>query len=377
MDFSFTEEQAMLKEAARSFLEKECPKEIQRGILQSEKGYSPGMWRDMAALGWQGLYIPEEYGGTGGKFTDVIILLEEMGRVILPGPFFASVILGGICIMEAGSEEQKRGYLPRIASGDKLFTLALTEPGGCYQADAISTGAVRHKDGYLINGVKLYVPDAGISDYMICIARTNDKAPPEKGTTAFIVDVESQGITCNELKTIARDKQYEVVFKNVAVPEASILGKPDQGWAVVEKVLLKAYIAQCAQMVGGFERVLEMAVSHVKERKQGNRIIGAYQSIQHICSDMAVDLDISRFLTYEAAWKVDQGLPFAREASMAKAWVSQAYWQATISGQQLLGGAGYLEDPDMGLFSRRAKSQEVTYGDAEFHREKIAQELGL
>ena len=377
MDFSLSEEQAMLKESARSFLEEKCPKEAQREMLRSEKGYSPEIWREMASLGWQGLYFPEKYGGSGMGFTSVVILLEEMNRVLLPSPFFSSVILGGLFILEAGGEEQEKSFLPPIASGDKIFTLALTESDGECQAEAIGTKAVEDKDGYFINGVKLFVPDAAVADYLICVARTNDKVSPENGITIFVVDAKSPGITYTELKTVSQDKQYEVIFEKVHVPKANILGKLDNGWAVVEKVLPKVYVAESAQMVGGLDRVLEIILNHVGEKVQGERIIGSFQAIQHMLSDIKVELDISQLLTYEAAWKIEQGLPFTLEASMVKAWLSNAYSQATVWGQQLLGGAGYLEDPDMGLFTRKAKSLEVTFGDTEFHREKVAQELGL
>ena len=377
MDFSLSEEQAMLKESARSFLEEKCPKEAQREMLRSEKGYSPEIWREMASLGWQGLYFPEKYGGSGMGFTSVVILLEEMNRVLLPSPFFSSVILGGLFILEAGGEEQKKSFLSQIASGDKIFTLALTESDGECQAEAIGTKAVEDKDGYFINGVKLFVPDAAVADYLICVARTNDKVSPENGITIFVVDAKSPGITYTELKTVSQDKQYEVIFEKVHVPKANILGKLDNGWAVVEKVLPKVYVAESAQMVGGLDRVLEIILNHVGEKVQGERIIGSFQAIQHMLSDIKVELDISQLLTYEAAWKIEQGLPFTLEASMVKAWLSNTYSQATVWGQQLLGGAGYLEDPDMGLFTRKAKSLEVTFGDTEFHREKVAQELGL
>ena len=377
MDFSLSEEQAMLKESARSFLEEKCPKEAQREMLRSEKGYSPEIWYEMASLGWQGLYFPEKYGGSGMGFTSVVILLEEMNRVLLPSPFFSSVILGGLFILEAGGEEQKKSFLSQIASGDKIFTLALTESDGECQAEAIGTKAVEDKDGYFINGVKLFVPDAAVADYLICVARTNDKVSPENGITIFVVDAKSPGITYTELKTVSQDKQYEVIFEKVHVPKANILGKLDNGWAVVEKVLPKVYVAESAQMVGGLDRVLEIILNHVGEKVQGERIIGSFQAIQHMLSDIKVELDISQLLTYEAAWKIEQGLPFTLEASMVKAWLSNAYSQATVWGQQLLGGAGYLEDPDMGLFTRKAKSLEVTFGDTEFHREKVAQELGL
>ena len=377
MDFNLTEEQAMLKSQAREFFQRELSdKKTRREILDSEEGYSPKMWRDMASLGWHSLYFPEEYG-VGGNFLDVIILLEEMNRALLPSPFFSSVILSGLFLIEGGGEEQKKTFVPQIAEGDKIFTLAFTEPGKGYQANEINTKATKDKDDYLINGTKLFVPDAAASDYMICITRTNEKAPPENGITLFILDAKSPGITCTPLATVGRDKQHEVVFENVHVPQANMLGKLNQGWDVVKKVLPKVYIAQCAQMVGGMDKVTEIAVNYVKETVQGDRLLGSLQAIQHICTDMLINLDSSRLITYEAAWKVDQGLPFEEEASMAKAWVCNAYYQNCISGQQLQGGVGYIEDPDMGLLTRREKMLEVTFGDSEFHREKVALLLGL
>lgn len=378
MDFNLTEEQTMLRHQAREFFRRELPdKATHRAILEDEKGYSPEMWRDMAGLGWHGLFFPEEYGGFGGSFLDIVILLGEMGRALLPSPFFTSVILGGLFIMEAAGQEQKRNLIPQIVSGDKIFTLAFTEPGGGYRASDISTKAVEDGNGYLIIGTKLFVPDAAVADYLLCIARTNEKAPPESGITLFVVDAKSQGITCTELKTIARDKQHEVVFEKVYVPRANILGRLDHGWDAVEKVLPRAYVAQCALMVGSIDKVTETAVNYVKETEQGGHLLGSFQGIRHICADMLVNLDTSRYLTYEAAWKVDQGLPYTVEASMAKAWVSNAYWQNCAYGHQLQGGIGFVEDPDMGLFSRRQKMMEVTLGDPEFHRERVAQLLGL
>ncbi len=229
MDFRLTEVQAMLKEQARDFFQRELTKTVQREILQSEKGYSLKIWQEMASLGWQGLYFPEKFGGAGGSFTDVIILLEEMGRALLPNPFFTSVILSGLFILEAGTEEQKMNLLPQIASGNKIFTLALTEPISEYRVDAISTKAIEDKGGYLVSGVKLFVADAAIADYLICVVRTNEKVSPENGITNFVLDAKSPCITCTELKTIARDKQYEIILDNVHVPKTNVLGNSD--WA--------------------------------------------------------------------------------------------------------------------------------------------------
>jgi len=377
MNLDFTEEQEMLRTAARDFLTRECPKTLVRELEEDEKGYSPELWRKMAELGWMGLVLPEEYGGMGMEFMDLIILLEEMGRNILPGPFFSTVVLGGLPLMAAGTEEQKGEFLPRVANGEMLLTLALTEPSARYDAAGVATTAVAQDDSFVLNGTKLFVENAHIADYIICVARTKKGASPEEGLTLFLVDAKSPGISTTLLKTIAGDKQCEVTFKDVRVPKGNIIGKLDKGWPVVEKVLEKATVGLCAQMVGGAQKALDMSVEYAKERIQFGRPIGSFQAIQHYCANMVTDVDGSKYITYEAAWKLSEGMPAAMEVSMAKAWTSEAYRRVTLLGQQIHGAIGFCEDHDMPLYFKRAKGAEPTFGDADFHREMVAKQLGL
>jgi len=377
MDLGFSEEQEMLRTTARDFLTKECPSELVKKLAEDEKGYSPELWKKMAELGWMGLAFPEEYDGMGMTFLDLVILLEEMGRACLPGPYFSTVVLAGYTILEAASEEQKKELLPKIANGDLILTLALTEPSARYEPDAITIEASRDKDDYVINGTKLFVPDANVADYMICVARTKDGASPEKGITLFLVDAKGPGISITLLKTIAGDKQCEVIFNNVRVPKGNIIGELDKGWPVVDKILQKATVGLCAQMVGGAQKVLEMSVNYAKERVQFGRPIGSFQAIQHHCANMVTDVDGSKYITYEAAWKLSEGLPATTEVSMAKAWVSEAYRRVTLLGHQIHGAIGFCMDHDMPLYFKRAKAAEPTFGDADFHREMVAKELGL
>jgi alkylation response protein AidB-like acyl-CoA dehydrogenase len=377
MDLGFSEEQEMLRTTARDFLTKECPSELVKKLAEDEKGYSPELWKKMAELGWMGLAFPEEYDGMGMTFLDLVILLEEMGRACLPGPYFSTVVLAGYTILEAASEEQKKELLPKIANGDLILTLALTEPSARYEPDAITIEASRDKDDYVINGTKLFVPDANVADYMICVARTKDGASPEKGITLFLVDAKGPGISITLLKTIAGDKQCEVIFNNVRVPKGNIIGELDKGWPVVDKILQKATVGLCAQMVGGAQKVLEMSVNYAKERVQFGRPIGSFQAIQHHCANMVTDVDGSKYITYEAAWKLSEGLPATTEVSMAKAWVSEAYRRVTLLGHQIHGAIGFCMDHDMPLYFKRAKAAEPTFGDADFHREMVAKQLGL
>ncbi|MBM3118009.1 MAG: acyl-CoA dehydrogenase [Chloroflexi bacterium] len=376
MDLGLTEEQEMLKTSARDFLQKECPKQLVRQLDESDTGYSPELWQKMAELGWIGLVFPEKYGGSGGSFLDLIVLLEEMGHNILPGPFFSTVILGGLTIMAAGDEEQKKEFLPKIAGGKMLLTLALTEPSASYDASSVKTQAVG-TDGYIINGTKLFIPDANIADHILCVARTKKEKKPEDGTTIFLVDAKSPGVKCTLLKTLARDKQCEVIFDNVSVPQKNILGKLDQGWPIVKQVLQKATVAKCAEMVGGAQAALEMAVQYAKDRVQFNRPIGSFQAIQHYCANMVTDVDGARFITYKAAWKVSEELPADMDIAIAKAWTSEACGRVTLLAHQIFGAIGFTMDHDIHLYYRRAKAGEIMFGDGDFQRAIVAQELGL
>ena len=377
MDLGLTEEQEMLKTSARDFLQKECPKQLVKQLDESDEGYSPELWRKMADLGWIGLVFPEEYGGSGGSFLDLVVLFEEMGYNILPGPFFSTVVLGALPILAAGNEEQKKEFLPKIASGKMILTLALTEPSARYDAASVKTTAVAQNGEYVVNGTKLFVPDANVADYILCVARTKEGVGPEDGITVFLVDAKSPGVKCTLLKTLARDKQCEIIFDNVRVLKENILGKLDGGWPIVENALQKATVAKCAEMVGGAQAVLEMAVSYAKERVQFNRPIGSFQAIQHYCANMVTDVDGSRFVTYKAAWKVNEGLPAAMDVAIAKAWTSEAYGRVTLLGHQIFGAIGFTMDHDMHLYYRRAKASEMMFGDGNFQRAIVAHELGL
>jgi len=377
MDLGFTEEQEMLRTTARDFLEKECPTSLVKEIVEDEKGYTPELWQKMAELGWMGLVIPEEYDGMEMSCLDLAVLREEMGRACLPGPFFSTVVLGGFTILEAANEEQKKELLPKIANGDLILTVALTEPSAKYDPASVTVKAVPDKDDYVINGTKLFVENAHIADYIICVTRTKDGANPEDGITLFLVEGKSAGISTTVLKTIAGDKQCEVVFDNVRVAKKNMLGELDKGWPVVEKMLEKATVALCAQMVGGAQAALDMSIAYAKERIQFGRPIGSFQAIQHYCANMATDVDGSKYITYEAAWKVSEGLPATMEVSMAKAWTSEAYRRVTLLGHQIHGGVGFYMDHDMPLYFKRAKAAEPSFGYADGHREIVAKQLGL
>jgi alkylation response protein AidB-like acyl-CoA dehydrogenase len=374
MKLTLTEEQEMIKKTACDFLADKCPKTFVTQMEESAAGYSKKLWQEMAELGWMGLAFPEKYGGGDMSFLDLAVLLEEMGRACLPGPFFSTVVLGGLSILDLGNEEQKQKYLPELIRGEKIFTLALTEPGyQNYDASSVTVKATPDDGNYIINGTKLFVPDAHIADYLLCVAKTK----PENGITIFLVDTKNPRINCTVLKTIAGDKLCEVVFDKMPVPKANILGQLNQGWSAVQKIIEWAAVGKCCEMVGNIQRVLEITVDYAKERKQFDRPIGSFQIIQHYCADMATDIDGARFTTYQAAWRLSEGLPCTKEVAIAKAWIGEASQRVVALAHQVHGAIGVTIEHDLHFYTRRAKAAELAFGDADFYREVVAKEMGL
>jgi len=379
MDFTYTEEQKMIKKEARRFLEKACPNvEWYLDMDKDEKGFTPELWKGMAELDWMGIMIPEKYGGIGGSFLDLVVLLEEMGYAAVPGPFFSTVVLGGLTVLEAGTDAQKDDLLPKIAEGKCLLTMALTEPGTtCYDPSFIETTAKADGDNYIINGVKLFVPDANVSDVIIAAARTSGVAGDKDGITLFLVDGGTPGIKTTILKTTAGDKLCEVIFDAVKVPKDKILGSLNGAGAVIERVLQYAAVGKCAEMLGGSHKVMKITVAYAKERVQFGKPIGVYQAVQHHCANQKMAIEGSIYITYKAAWLLTNGFPAARIVSSAKSWVSEAYKKVAAIGHQIFGGTGYIVEHPMPIYSRRAKAAEYAYGNANYHRQLIASELGL
>jgi len=377
MDFSFSEQQEMLRKIARDFLATECPKDKVRELEESETGYSPQLWKKIAELGWLGLVIPEEYDGMGASFQDLTIVLEQMGKHIFPGPFFCTTIEGSLPILEAGTEEQKKEFLPRIAGGESIFTMALLEAGGVYDASDINTRAVAKDGSFIINGTKLFVEMANAANYLICVTRTKDGASPEDGISLFIVDTATPGIKVEVIPTIGMEKLCEVRFEDVAVPAGNILGELDKGWSVIETVIRKGAIAKCAESVGGMQTSLEMTVAYTKERVQYERPIGAFQALQHMMADMYIAVETSNNLLYEAAWMESEGLPCAKEAAMAKVYIDKSYKEVTRLGVRLHGAIGTTRDHDVSLFYRRAKAASTAFGGSDIHCEIVASEIGF
>jgi alkylation response protein AidB-like acyl-CoA dehydrogenase len=378
MDFILTREQKSMQKAAREFLKAECTSEFVREMEADDTGYTPEFWRKMVELDWMALTIPEEYEGVGGSLIDLVLMLEEMGRACAPGPFFSTIVPGITSIVEYGSDSQKRALLPKIADGQLVMTLALAEVATTrWDPNMIAVDAAAASDGYIINGTKLFVADAHAADYIICVARTSGGSMDPTGITLFLVDAKTPGIEMRPLKTIGGDKQFEICFKAVQVQGENILGKLNEGGAHLKRILQVAAVCKCAEMVGGAERVLEMSSAYAKERQQFGKPIGSFQAVQHHCANMLIDLEGSRYITYKAAWMLDNRMACDKEVAIAKAWVSEAYKRIAALGHQVQGGAAFMAEHDMTLYSRRAAAAAVTFGDVGYYREVIAGSIGL
>jgi alkylation response protein AidB-like acyl-CoA dehydrogenase len=375
MDLRFTEAQDILRKMARDFLTTECPKTLIRELEKSDKGYSPELWKKMAELGWMGLVIPETYEGMGYSFQDLTVLLEETGRNILPGPLIPTII-SSFAIIEAGTEEQKKEFLPKIAAGNLILTLALLEAEGTLDASAVSLKATPKGDGYTLHGTKLFVEMAHIADYMVCVARTKEGAD-KKGITLFLVDAKSAGIQCEVIPTIAADKLCEVRFEDVSVPKKNMLGKLDEGWPIVEMMLRKGAIAKSAESVGAMQTCVEMTVAYSKERVQYERPIGAFQALQHLMANMWISMQTGRYLVYQAASTESEGKPADKEASLAKAYINEVYKDVAQWAIRLHGGIATSYDHDIPLYYRRSKAADTAFGSTDYHRELVAQKIGL
>jgi alkylation response protein AidB-like acyl-CoA dehydrogenase len=368
LNFALSDEQELLRKVARSFLETECPKSLVKKLESSDPGYSPELWRKMADLGWLGLIVPEEYGGVGGSLMDLAVLFEEVGRAVLPGPLFSTVVLGALPVLEAGAEEQKRQLLPRIARGETILTMALTEPEADYRPGWYRTRAVRRGNRLTLDGTKLFVQNAHAADYLLVVARTGRTGSAAAEASIIMVGREAPGISRHPLVTIAGDRQFEVNFEGVSASLSDTLGGLGKGWPVVEKTMRQAAAIRCVEMVGVAQKAMEMTSSYASTRIQFERPIGSFQAVQHRLADMMTDVEGARWLSYQAVWRLSRGLPAEKEVALAKAWTSDACLRVTSGAQHIHGGVGMDLDYDLHYYFRWAKAVELDLGAAPAHR---------
>lgn len=374
MDFALTAEQEMLKNSARKFLKANFTSDYVREMWENPQGYEPEMWTKIAELGWMGLTIPEEYGGLGLTFRDLGFVLHEMGRVVMPGPFFSTVILAAELIKMAGSEEQKANLLERIALGKLIATVALYEEDVEWGAKGIKLTATKKGDSYSLQGTKLFVSDAHIADLIIVAARTENLVEAGEGISLFLVEPQTEGVEIELLPTMDHGRKLcAVSFLNTTVSSAELLGEVGKGWPALENMLIRANTALGLEMLGGGEKVLEIATEYAKVRVQFGQPIGSYQAIKHKCAEMLLQVESSRSIAEYAAWTVD-GNPqeVSKAASIAKTYVGNMYRKAAAATLQILGGIGFSWEHDIHLYYKRALASEAMFGDTVFHLEYLA-----
>jgi alkylation response protein AidB-like acyl-CoA dehydrogenase len=371
MNFAFTEEQDELRKTVRAFLEAKSPEEAVREQMETEAGYDTAVWSQMAEqMGLQGLHIPEEYGGSGYSYVELGIVLEEMGRALLCAPFFSSVVLAANTLIQSGDDAAKKEYLPGIASGETIATIATTEPSGKWDEAGITMEATGTGDSATLSGTKMFVIDGHTADLIIVAARSAG------GVSLYAVDGNAAGLTRTPLSTMDQTrKQAKLEFDGVT---GKLIGEEGKGWDILSTVMDLAAVGLAAEQVGGAQKVLEMAVEYAKVRVQFGRPIGSFQAIKHKCADMLLEVESAKSAAYYGMWcasEMNDELPSV--ASLAKAYCSEAYFHAAAENIQIHGGIGFTWEHPAHLYFKRAKSSELLFGDPTYHRELLAQRIGI
>jgi alkylation response protein AidB-like acyl-CoA dehydrogenase len=374
MDTLLSEEETMLQRTTREFLEAECPVRLVRDMETDDTGYAPALWQKIADLGWLGMALPERYGGQDLPLVYLGIIMQELGRALAPLPLHSTMV-AALTIAKDGSTSQCQEILPAVVRGDMILTWAFSEADPRLRPEAIATLAVADAGDFVINGTKLFVDNFHVANRCLVVCRTDPASSSHQGLSLFIVDPTSPGISQTPLTTLAKDKQSEVVFTNVRVPKANLVGELHHGWPIVERLLDRATVLLCAQMLGATRKDAEMAIEYAKNRVAFGRPIGAFQAIQHLCADMIMWVDGGQLLTYEALWKMDRGLPAGVEVSQAKAFCNEKCEAVVRSSQTIHGGIGFMLEFDLHLWFRRVSAWAMRLGTSYEHRARVARAL--
>ena len=368
MEFELNETQKLFKSSARELFAQECPPALVREMIESNDPYSETLWGKLVEQGWAGLMFPEAFGGQGLGLVEMAVSFEEMGRALVPGPFLSSVALAGSLIERAGSDEQRSKYLQSICEGKAKATLALLEETATWDAGRVSLSAVETGNTLRLSGRKLFVPDAATADYIITAARVGSEI------ALAVVGRNSSGVTINAMPSIDATRHlYEVAFNDVEVAASDILARGEAAQQALDYSIDIATLALSAEMVGGMQWVLDASVEYAKTRKQFGKPIGQFQAIQHHCANMLLMTESARSAVYYAAWVMGNDAKQAPLAiSMAKAYASDACREVGNLGIQVHGGIGFTWDENIHFYYKRAKASELMFGDATYHRERIA-----
>jgi alkylation response protein AidB-like acyl-CoA dehydrogenase len=374
MDILLNEEEQELRQTARKFLEAECPTTLVRDMETDPKGYPPALWKKVAELGWQGMALPEKQGGQDLPLSYLGLILQEVGRAVAPLPLHSTVV-AAITIAKDGTEAQREAVLPGVARGETVLTYAFAEEDPRFIADAVRLRAVADGDHFVLNGTKMFVDNFVVADQCLVACRTAAGSKGSEGLSLFLVDAKTAGISQTPLVTLAKDKQSAVAFKNVRVPKGNLIGKLNEGGPIIDRMLDRATVLLCAQMLGATRKDAELAIDYAKYRVAFGQPIGAFQSIQHICADMTIWIDGGEMLTYEALWRMDQGLPASVEVSQAKAFCNEKCEAVCRYSQVIHGGIGFMMEFDLHLWFRRVSAWTMRLGTAYEHRARVAHAL--
>jgi alkylation response protein AidB-like acyl-CoA dehydrogenase len=372
MDLDFSEEQQLLRETVRRLCADYAPISVVRAMEDDPTGYSPEFWKQLAATGLLGIGIPEELGGSAQSMLEAAIVCEELGRALAPSPHFASAVIGAGVLLAAGSEAQKKAWLPKIASGEAILAPAWLEPDGGFGPKGVQLAATPDGDGFRLAGTKRHVPFASAATRLVVLARTGAH---DGDVSLFLVDPKAAGVALKQQKSLAADAQYEVVLDGVRVAAGDRIGAEDSGWATWDRVMHDAIVLLAAQAMGGCERALEITVQYAKDRKQFDKPLGAFQAIAHYLADAATAVDGGKTLVYEAAWARATGRSTARLAPMAKLFACQTFRDVTAMCQQVWGGVGFTIEYDIQLYFRRAKQLQLSWWDTAYLEELVAAQV--
>ncbi len=372
MDLDFSEEQQLLRETVRRLCAEYAPISAVRAMEDDATGFPAELWKQLSEVGVCGLLIPEEFGGSAQSMVDAVIVYEELGRALAPSPHFVSAIVSASALLAAGSDEQKKAWLPKIASGEAILTPAWLEPDGGFGAKGVQLEAKADGAGFALSGVKRHVAFASAATRLVVLARTGAGV---RDVDLFLVDPRAQGVTLTQQRSLAADAQYKVEFANVRVAASDRIGAAGSGWNTWDAVMHDAIILLAAWAMGGAERASEITVQYAKDRKQFDKPLGAFQSISHYLADAVTAVDGGKTLVYEAAWARTTGRKTARLAPMAKLFACQTYRDVTAMCQQVWGGVGFTIEYDIQLYFRRAKQLQITWWDTAYLEELVAADV--
>ena len=375
MDFGFSEEQELLRAEVRKLLDARSPLDHVRKVMETGPGYEPDLWRELAELGWLGLTIPEAYGGAGLGWVDLVVLLQETGRSLFPSPLI-STTLAAAAILDSGSEEQKQRWLPSLADGTRIGTLALLEASDVIAPTGIALAGKPDGDAFVLTGEKKFVADAGAANLFVVAFRTGEGA---QDLALGVVDAGSAGMTATSFASIDATKRLGTLkLERARVPKSALLGEPGRAWPAIERLFDRGAIAVTAELTGAADAALALTVQYAKDRIQFGHPIGKYQGVKHPLAEMYVDLESTKSLLYYAAWALEESpAEVPRSASLAKAYGTDAFARIGIDGVQLHGAVGYTAEYDIQLYLKRSKWARPVFGDSDFHYERVARLGGL